>query len=186
MLGHVNNTSSIIYTQQTHLAMQAVATACRTLSDPTKSGLDAYNSYVSFRASQLGFDPSDLELTRIAAMLRLFTSEEGAALKNGILQLSSQDQQLIMTYFGEETSRPLTDMSAVLINLANNTQLGSAPTERLSQAAIYGLPFITKVLQHHPETPLNFSTIARVAKTSPHLLRQNRFQIGPDGTVTLQ
>lgn len=46
-LGHVNNTSSLAYTQQTHLAMQAMAIACQVLSDPAKTEVDAYDAYLS-------------------------------------------------------------------------------------------------------------------------------------------
>ncbi len=202
-LGHVNNTSSLIYTEQTYQAMQAVANACRILSDPTKTELDAYQAYLSFRASGLGLNPSDQNdrvLTRIAAMLRLFTPEEGTILKNSILQLNPQDQQRILSQFdisfAEELGRTPTDMPAVLANLSNNTKSGSIATENLRKAVTYGLPFIAKVLQQQqqqilqhladPQIPLNFNTIAGVAKNSPRLLKTNRFQITSDGTVTLE
>ena len=142
----------------------------------------------------------DRGLTRIAAMLRLFTPEEGAALKNAISQLSSQDRDRIVSQldvrFGEEIGRTPTYMPAVLVNLYNNKDLGAASTERLSQAVIRGLPFIARVLEQHqqqilqhqadPEIPLNFNQVAGVAKTTPHLLERNAFQINSDGTVTLQ
>ena len=50
-LGHVNNTSSIVYTEPTHRAMQAMAQACHVLTDPTKTEADAYDAYISVRAS---------------------------------------------------------------------------------------------------------------------------------------
>lgn len=202
-LGHVNHSSSIAYTQQTHLALQAMNNACRVLSDPSQTETDAYNDYVSTRASWIGLNPSDRDdrvLTRIAAMLRLFTPEEGAALKNAILQLSSQDRQRIVAEFdvrfGEEIGRTPTYMPAVLVNLSNNKDLGATSTERLSQAVIYGLPFIAQVLEQHkqqileqqadPEVPLNFNQIAGVAKTEPQLLQSKAFQIHSDGNITLQ
>jgi hypothetical protein len=202
-LGDVNNTSSIAYTQQTHQETQAMASACRTLSDPNKTETDAYDAYLSVRASWLGLNPSDRDdrvLTRIAAMLRLFTPEEGAALKNGISQLSSQDRERIVLQFdaalGEEIGCTPTYMPDVLVNLYSNQDLGATSMERLSQAVIYGLPFIARVLEQHqqqilqhqadPKTPLNFNQAAAVAKTTPQLLERNEFQIHPDGTVTLQ
>ncbi|HEY5234761.1 MAG TPA: hypothetical protein VIJ14_01175, partial [Rhabdochlamydiaceae bacterium] len=201
-LGHVNNTSSIVYTEQTHLAMQAMASACRVLSDPTKTETDAYNAYLTVRASWLGLNPSDRDdrvLTRIAAMLRLFTPEEGSALKNAILQLSSQDRQRIVSQFdvrfGEEIGRTPTYMPAVLVNLSNNKDLGATSTERLSQAVIRGLPFIARVLEQHqqqilqhqadPEIPLNFNQVAGIVKSMPQLLQKNTFQINADGNVTV-
>jgi hypothetical protein len=202
-LGHVDNTSSICYTETTHQALQATLDACRVLSDPTKTETDAYNAYLSVRASWIGLNSSDRDdrvLTRIAAMLRLFTPEEGAALKNAILQLSSQDRQRIISQFdvalGEEIGRTPTYMPAVLVNLSNNKDLGATSTERLSQAVIYGLPFIARVLEQHqqqilqyqanPEVPLNFNPVAGIAKTTPQLLERSTFQIHSDGTVTLQ
>ncbi|MBX9744862.1 MAG: hypothetical protein K2X08_06610, partial [Chlamydiales bacterium] len=77
-LGHVNNQSSIVYTESTHQAMQAMAEAVRVLSHPNTSKLDAYNAYLSVRASWLGLDSNDSfdrVLTRVGAMLRLFTLE---------------------------------------------------------------------------------------------------------------
>ncbi|HUD01990.1 MAG TPA: hypothetical protein VMR37_06660, partial [Rhabdochlamydiaceae bacterium] len=122
-LGHVNNTSSIVYTETTHKAMQAMANACRVLSDPAKTEADAYDAYINVRASWLGLNPSDRDdrvLTRIAAMLRLFTPEEGSALKTAILQLSPQDRERIASQldvrFGEEAGRTPTYMPAVLVN----------------------------------------------------------------------
>ncbi len=202
-LGHVNHSSSIVYTQQTHLAMQAMASACQVLSDPNKTETDAYNAYLSTRASWIGLNSSDRDdrvLTRIAAMLRLFTPEEGAALKNAISQLSSQDLQTIVSQFdvrfGEEIGRTPTYMPAVLVNLSNNKDLGATSTERLSQAVIYGLPFIAHVLEQHqqqmlahqadPKIPLNFNQVAGVAKTEPQLLQRKAFQIHSDGNITLQ
>jgi hypothetical protein len=199
-LGHVNNTSSIIYTQQTHQALQATLNACRTLSDPTKTETDAYNAYISVRAAWIGLNPSDRDdrvLIRLAAMLRLFTLEEGAALKNAMLQLSAEDRGRIVSQFdGEEIGRTPTYMPAVLVNLSNNKDLGATSTERLSQAVIYGLPFIARVLEQHqqqilqhqadPAIPLNFNQVAGIAKTAPNLLQINAFQIHSDGNITLQ
>jgi hypothetical protein len=202
-LGHVNNTSSIVYTEQTHRAMQAMAQACHVLTDPAKTEADAYDAYISVRASWIGLNPSDRDdrvLTRIAAMLRLFTPEEGTALKNAISQLSSEDRQRIVSQLdvrlGEEVGRTPTYMPAVLVNLYNNKDLGATPSERLSQAVIRGLPFLAKVLQHHHEKlaqnqasldiPLNFNKVAGVAKSKPDLLLKNEFQIESDGNVIIQ
>lgn len=202
-LGHVNNTSSIVYTESTHRAMQAMAQACRVLTDPAKTEADAYDAYLSVRASWLGLNPSDRDdrvLTRIAAMLRLFTPEEGVALKNAISELSIEDRQRIVSQLdvrqGEEIGRTPTYMPAVLVNLYNNNALGATPSERLSQAVIRGLPFIARVLEQHHEKlvqnqasldiPLNFNKVAGVAKSNPDLFLTHAFQIESDGNVTLQ
>ncbi len=201
-LGHVNNKSSVVYTETTHRAMQAMSNACRVLSDPTKTETDAYDAYLTVRASWLGLNPSDRDdrvLTRIAAMLRLFTPEEGMSLKNAMLQLDLQDRERIVAQLdvrlGEEIGRTPTYMPAVLVNLYSNPSLGTTPSERLSQAVIRGLPFLAKVLQQHkeqivqhqanPEIPLNFNKIAGVAKSTPELLQQKPFSIDAEGNVSL-
>jgi hypothetical protein len=183
--------------------MQAMARACSVLSDPTKTEADAYDAYMNVRASWLGLNPSDRDdrvLTRIAAMLRLFTPEEGSALKNAILQLTPEDRERIVSQLdvrlGEELGRTPTYMPALLVNLYNNKDLGATPNERLSQAVIRGLPFIAKVLeqqqqklrqnQANPEIPLNFNKAAGIAKSMPDLLQTSRFQIESDGNVTVQ
>lgn len=200
--GHVNNKSSLVYTETTHRAMQAMANACRILSDPSKTETDAYDAYLTVRASWLGLNPSDRDdrvLIRIAAMLRLFTPEEGVSLKNAIQQLDQQDRERIVAELdvrlGEEIGRTPTYMPAVLVNLYNNPSLGTTSSERLSQAVIRGLPFIAKVLQQHkvqlmqhlanPEIPLNFNKIAGVAKSTPDLLQQKPFSIDAEGNVSL-
>ncbi|HEX2580273.1 MAG TPA: hypothetical protein VHK67_07725 [Rhabdochlamydiaceae bacterium] len=43
-LGHVNNLSSLVYTEQAHQTMQRVAKACYLLADPMITEFDAYNS----------------------------------------------------------------------------------------------------------------------------------------------
>jgi hypothetical protein len=201
-LGHVNNKSSIVYTETTHRAMQAMSNACRVLSDRTKTEADAYDAYLAVRASWLGLNPSDRDdrvLTRIAAMLRLFTPEEGASLKSAMLQLDQQDRERIVAQLdvrlGEEIGRTPTYMPAVLVNLYNNPSLGTTPSERLPQAVIRGLPFIAKVLQQRkeqllqhqadPEIPLNFNKIAGIVKSAPDLLQQKPFTIDAEGNISL-
>ncbi len=195
-LGHVNQTSSTVYTQQAHLAIQAMGEACRVLSDPTKTEADAYDAYIAVRASWLGLNPYDRDdrvLTRIGAMLRLFTPEEGDALKKAIHQLSMEELEQIIAQLdvrlGEEIGRTPTAMPDVLVNLYNNKGLGETSTERLSQAVIRGLPFIAKVLEQHkqnPAVPLNFNEVAVIAKSTPDLLLINGFQIEPNGNVIVQ
>lgn len=198
-LGHVNNQSSLVYTEQSHQAMQAVLESCKLLTNPHKAETDAYDAYLTFRASLLGLnaqDRTDRALARMGAMLRLFTPEEGAVLKQAVLKLPQQMRAQIIEQLdvrkGEELERTPTYMPAVLVNLANNPQLGPAKEERVSQAVILGLPFIARVLETHkkhllrqeanPSIPLNFNKAAGVAKTHPSALN-GAFTIDPEGTV---
>jgi hypothetical protein len=198
-LGHVNNQSSLVYTEPSHRAMQGMADACKVLSDPRKTEIDAYNAYLTIRADWLGLDPQDRTcraLIRMGAMLRLFTPEEGLILKQAISKLDSEIQARIIAQLdlrdGKEFGRTPTYMPAVLVNLANNPELGTSKEERLSQAVILGLPFISRVLERHkqdlanhganPNIPLNFNKAAGTAKTAPETLAW-AFNIDSEGNV---
>lgn len=200
-LGHVNNQSSLVYTEPTHRAMQAMGEAVRVLSNPHKNELDAYNSYLSVRASWLGLDPndsSDRVLARSGAMLRLFTIEEGAVLRKAIYELEPSIRNLVAAQLDvqsqDQPGRTPTYMPAVLVNLSNNPGLGKIKEERLSRAITMGLPFIARVLKRYKELllkheinsniSLNFNKMARVAKTSPVSLN-GEFYIDQDGSVRL-
>ncbi len=200
-LGHVNNQSSLVYNEQTHMAMQAMAEAVRTLSDPRKTELDAYNAYLNTRASWLGLnskDPLDRVLTRVGAMLRLFTPEEGAILKKALQTLDSSAQKQITTELDTQKENRLartpTYMPAVLVNLANNTKLGNTKEERIAKAVTLGLPFLAKTLKLHRQAllkkeadatiPLNFNPIAGVAKESPEKLLKDA-TIDKEGSVEI-
>lgn len=200
-LGHVNNQSSLVYTESSHQAMQAVMAACKVLADSQKTEVDAYNTYLKIRADWLGLndlDRIDRALTRVGAMLRLFTPEDGRLLKEAILELDSEQQIKIFTQLdikeGEEFERTPTYMPAVLVNLSNNSQLGITREERLSKAVTLGLPFLAKVLEKHkqslfenkadPKIPLNFNKAAGVAKERPHTLL-NEFNIDQEGNVCI-
>ncbi|OGN55466.1 MAG: hypothetical protein A3D96_00715 [Chlamydiae bacterium RIFCSPHIGHO2_12_FULL_44_59] len=198
-LGHVNNQSSLVYTESSHLAMQGVLESCQVLGHPHKTEIDAYNAYLAIRAGWLGLnadDRTDRALTRMGAMLRLFTPEEGSILKQAVLKLSPEIQTQIIEQLdirqGEELMRTPTYMPAVLVNLANNPDLGSSKEERISQAVILGLPFIARVLKTHkqhlasleadPAIPLNFNQAAGVAKTNPSALN-GQYTIDSEGNV---
>ena len=200
-LGHVNNRSSLVYTEPSHQAMQAVATACNVLADSKKTEIDAYNAYLKIRADWLGLNAqnrTDRALTRMGAMLRLFTPEDGSILKKSMLELDFDQQTRIIvqldTREGEELERTPTYMPAVLVNLSNNPLLGATREERISQAVVLGLPFLSRVLEKHkqslldnkadPKIPLNFNKAAGVAKERPSALL-NEFTMDPEGNVSV-
>ena len=200
-LGHVNNRSSLVYTEFSHQAMQAVMAACKILFDSQKTEVDAYNTYLKIRADWLGLNDQsriDRALTRMGAMLRLFTAEDGSLLKKAILKLDLEQQIKILVQLdikeGEELKRTPTYMPAVLVNLSNHSQLGLTREERISQAIILGLPFLANVLEKHkqslserkadPQIPLNFNQAAAVAKERPQALL-NEFIIDQEGNVCI-
>jgi hypothetical protein len=198
-LGHVNNSSSLVYTESSHKAMQAMADACFVLTDSQKTELDAYNAYLKLRADWLGLcaeDKVDRVLTRVGTMLRLFTPEEGLILKHSILKLSSEERSKLIKQLDaqkdEDLMRTPTYMPAILVNLSNNPQLGASKEERIVQTVVLGLPFLAKVLEKHklaiaenkanPDIPLNFNKAAGVAKTSPDMLLKD-FSIDLEGNI---
>ena len=201
-LAHVNKDSSLVYTEPAHLAMQGVLNACNELlTTPGTTEEDVYGTYLATRADYLRLniqDQEDRALTRIGAMLRLFTPEDGTILKQAILTLPSRIKGQVIKQLDIEDQKELrrtpTYMPAILVNLANNPQLGSSRDARLSQAIILGLPFIARVLKTHrerltkreadPTVPLCFVDAARIAKTNPNALK-GEYSIGPEGNVRI-
>jgi hypothetical protein len=198
-LGHVNNRSSIVYTELTHRALQEMAKAVHILADPDKTEWDAYSAYLQARAKWLNMNPqenSECVLARVGAMLRLFTPQEGAVLQKAMAQFDDRMKEriIVQLHAAQESTkgRTPTYMPAVLVNLSNNRELGPTREERLHKAVTLGLLFITRVLEQHqamlskgeidPDIPLNFNDAAGFAKTDPYLLI-NTFEIDRDGTV---
>lgn len=184
-LGHLNNHSSLVYTEWTHRGMQAMAEAVKVLADPTKNEWDAYYAYLQVRANWLGLNPDDnLDriLTRLGAMLRLFTEADGVVLRKGVANLECLVREKIIMQLDARTviGRTPTYIPATLVNLSNNLELGQSKEERLIKAIEIGLPFIAKVLEKHKQMilegqidsqiPLNFNQIAGVAKKTPYSL----------------
>ncbi|MBX9744042.1 MAG: hypothetical protein K2X08_02390, partial [Chlamydiales bacterium] len=123
--------------------------------------------------------------------------EEGMVLRKAIAELDPAMQSRIAAQLDvqlKESGRTPTYMPAVLVNLANNPELGAAKEERLSKAITIGLPFITRVLEQHRELmakgeidstiPLNFNAVAGVAKNSPYSLK-GEFTINQEGSVLM-
>lgn len=190
-LGHVNNKSSVVYTELTHRAMTAMQKACFLLREPNKTEIDAYNAYLAERCSWIGLDPAndtDRVLGRLSAMLRLFTIEEGAILKNGFQKLDMVEGEKVIAQLSMTEGRTPTYMPAVLVNLVSKV--------KLEQAIVLGLPFIAKVLEKHhqmltnkeadPEIPLNFNAIAGIVKSDPEALKAKGFIIDKEGQVFLK
>lgn len=181
--------------------MQAVMAACKVLANSEKKEVDAYNAYLKIRADFLGLNDQDKierALTRMGAMLRLFTPEDDMLLKKAILELDSEVQTKILMQLdikeGEELERTPTYMPAFVVNLSNNPQLGTIREERISKAVILGLPFLAKVLEKHkqsifegntnPKIPLNFNKAAGIAKERSYALL-NEFNIDQEGNVCI-
>ncbi len=200
-LGHKHNKSSLVYTENVHKSLAEMRKALSLLSDPNTSSQKAYYTYLAVRASWLGLNPEiakDRTLTRIGAMLRLFTPEEGALLKKAMSSFSLNEQEKIIAILDPQKENPKlrtpTYMPALLVALFQNPSLGKTKEERLHQAIFLGIPFICKGLQMQkelisdrladPNIPLNFNLIAHIVQSAPHLLQQE-CRIAQDGTVHL-
>ena len=193
-LGHVNNHSSLVYTSETHKAIQLTHDACFKLA---RSDIKtAYFGIVSNRALALGLDPeipSDQALARIGAMMRLFTPADGQDLKKAFCELDDATQELIIQQFAmKENARPgrtPTYMPALLVNLMNHPLLGDTKSERLQEAFRLGVPFIVRVLNKGMDTnkvPVCFNPIAGVVKKDPYILERTKFNIEPNGDVKIR
>lgn len=184
--GHVNKKSSIMCTAPTYQALKATFDACLVLSDPLKVERDACNAYIAKRASWLGFDPSlptDYVLTRVGAMLRLFTPQEGESLKKAFLKLNDTERSLVLKEFAahEKTRRTPTYMPAVLLNLYNFDPQASLDAKM--ELAVTALPLLAQVLQSQKpgaEAPLNFNKVAGLVKQDPELVKYSDFEISSD------
>lgn len=201
-LGHVNKTSSLVYTEPTHQTMQRVGYTIRVLSDPRKGEIDVYNAYLSYCASSLGLNAKNRShriLARIGALMRLRTPQEGKIIQVAMIKLIKSDPSMRHRIIAQvdQNNRPYrtpTYIPAVLVNLSNNPRLGMTKEERLAGAITEGLPFIVRVLERYkellakreidPNIPLNLNKIAEAAK-GPSSLLDKEFLIDKEGNVHL-
>jgi hypothetical protein len=200
--GHTNQNSSLSFTQTTHQAIKEMEKSLNVFANPNKLESDALNSYLLARASWLGLNPQvdiDRVLTRLGAMLRLFSYEDGVILNKAIHQLEKPILESIIYQLdplGKRVPvRTPTYIPAVFLNLASNQQLGNTQEERLIQAVVIGLPFIAAVQEKYEQMieageidsniPLNFNQIASIAKTHPKAIKGD-FSIDIEGNVLLR
>jgi len=199
-LGHVMQDSSIVYTEDTFQALEAVRKSCILLVQEGTTEADALAHYVSMRGEWIDLDsqdPIDQILIQVGAMLRLFSPEEGIVLKEAFGDLEPSQQKIVLAQFltQDALQRTPTYVPAVLVNLANNKALGATWEERLTQAVQLGLPYIAHALKVHkeqlalgkadPQVPLNFNAVAGVAKTAPDSLKTFECTIDSDGVVRM-
>ncbi len=197
-LSHVDPRGAKVYTENTHRSIELVQDAVEILSSPNSSEKEAYESILRKRADWIGIrlhHKQDRVLARVAAMMRLFTKKEGKVIQKAFLQIALEDRRLIEEMFSEEKadSFPVTPtyMPAVLVNLMNNSSLGSTKEERLEAAIKLGLPFIAKVLKEYEfrtkckeysgKDPLCFNPLAgnATSKKAKAYFQQGIFHINP-------
>jgi hypothetical protein len=211
-LGHKRNQQgSLTHNAHADLAIQDTLTSCSLNVLVFGSALKAYDKYLSLRAQLLGLSPSsktDQLLARLAAMLELFTPEDGKAIWLGYFQLSEAERaQALALLLPEGVPKDVSEgaamlpcmpirMRAVLVNLHKNASLGESREDRLKLTVQIGVPCISRALQAYlalvesgemgGDVALNFKPIARVATSDPHALAQREVKIDPaTGAVTL-
>lgn len=193
-LGHLDSTGSRTVDQNTYQMLMAVKDSCMQLK--TENETAAYKHLLNRRAEYMNFDttePLERVLTRVGAMLRIFSAQEGQVLRDALQQLSQEDVKLIAEELDDiSLPRTPTYVPAVLLNLSNHSSLGASRQERLQKAVTIGLPFIAAVLKQyrlnsdeHTVHPLNFNPIAGYVKTHPENLAHCEFAIDAEGMVSV-
>ncbi len=179
--GHVTTHGSLSYTTQTHQALEALYKACLAVD---KGENQAYEAYHAIRCEWIGLSPKALHsdvFGRLAAMMRLFTPEEGRALKEGFEALSFADQALVQAAFGFNGFASLpadpTYIPAVLVNLIESPAMGCDGLERIKNTVSLVTPWLSAVLDEYKQRlglgswpqalPLNFNLVARAVKQDP-------------------
>ena len=196
--GHVDNRGSKVLDENTFKALNAVKEAIHHLA--TGSEAEALQKYLSIRAQWLGLEGEEQHvLARVAAMLRLFTPEEGRALTEGFKALSAEQQDLIKVHFDPlviRNEKTPTYMPAVLVNLQDTyRQQGLTKTEAIQASIQKGLIFIAETLRKYrmnqaniaysADLTLNFNTVAGQVRDNPALLNNPSFHIDKEGIVTI-
>lgn len=182
---HVNKNSSIVYTESTHRIIETNWTACKLLiEDSGKNEKDVYASYLNVRAEWLKFNPDDaqgLVLTKIGAMFRLVTPEDGEILEDVYSELGKDIRKTITVYLyflecNEKVPTPKY-IHAFLYNLSNNNKLSDKRDARLRHAIQIGIRVLAEIYERYSEqlilknidekTPLDFTKFADIAKKYP-------------------
>jgi hypothetical protein len=164
---------------------------------------EAYRLHLEERAKSLGFGietKEDRTLTRIGAMLRLHSPQDGKMLKRAFQKLDLYNQALLLSQLDIRTFDPLKRsphyIPAVLNNMLNNPKLGQNFQERLDKVFILALPFIAQVMQEHRKEltlrqadrslPLNFNLVAKKVASNPYLLNHVIFKINENNVVIVE
>lgn len=208
-LAHVNSEGSLTYNENIHQTMVIIGETLKLLA--TQNETTALKYYIKKRAEWLCLNSETKEgrvLTRIGAMVRFYTPQQGTMLKKTFLQLHQKSTILkrFDPLIGWQGRTP-TYIPAVLLNLKDNPKCGNTPEERLAFTLDRGLTFILKVTHDHesqitrlknPKSlnkngsvlsnlenlTLCFNATAKQAKESPEVFMFNKFKVDQEGNVT--
>jgi len=123
-------------------------------------------------------------------MMRLYTKEDGTALRNASKQLGTSDWKILEEQFSvhggfNRWTRNPTYVPAVLINLARFND-ESVSTETKIGRGLRGAVCTAKILEHYSrelanvisETPLCFNSFAGLANANPDIFLSGEFEPG--------
>ncbi|MCB1108369.1 MAG: hypothetical protein KDK44_01810 [Chlamydiia bacterium] len=164
--GHVDDSYSIVYSNQVHEAMQAIVRTCQSIIQNGLSKEEGLMEYLRYRGAKLGLSADDLTeraLIRVGCMLRLYTLEEGQALKAAADNLEQDLLEAFDPMISREGPTP-TYMPAVLCNLKRH--------HNLDYAVQKGLPAIANTLKACPGE-LNFNPLAAQINEYPRCLESS-------------
>ena len=161
-----------------------------------KSAEEAFRYYLAARADWLGLDSGSAlsrVLTKIGAMMHLYTPAEGKVVKEAFLRLEPEAITTIVHEFDDFDSKEAIcnseHLATFLQNLRANGELGNSEREQISNSISFGLPFIVEALAISKETPndlpLDFTTVSHFAAKDLKKLREGKLFIRPDGVVAL-
>jgi hypothetical protein len=198
---HETNRGAKSFTNKTFLGINGMKDALYKLSEGSEE--EAISAYVAYRASLLGLDPENKEdavLTRLGAMMRLFTLEEGSALKEAYQNLKDNDQKNAIT----QTFAPLTIreertptyIPAVFVNFIDAAIKQGYSRDKAIQKCIQdAVAKIAAFLQtyregkanqpYSPDKTLNFNKVAGQVRDNAEAFNTHNLTIDKDWNVTL-
>ncbi|MDP3372164.1 MAG: hypothetical protein Q8S21_04660 [Candidatus Paracaedibacteraceae bacterium] len=197
--GHEDNSGSKVLTENTFKSIESVKEAIHFLKEHSEK--EAMEHYIHARANLLGLDKNKqiYILARIGSMLRLFSKEEGKALKDAYASLSFDQKMLLqeeldpLTY---RTERTPTYVPALLVNLSSTLEKqGLTRYQAIQECITKGSVFIAQVLRayrtgktnvpYNPQLTLNFNKAAGQVRDNPALLNNISFKIDSDLNVII-
>lgn len=197
--GHEDNRGSKVLTENTFKSIEAVKDAIHFMR--THSEKEALEKYVHTRATWLGLDGTEEKniLARLGAMIRLFSREDGQALKEAYAVLSCEHKTMLREEIDPLVSREErtpTYVPALLVNLLSSLERqGLTKSNALQECLKKGSLFIAQVLQtyrsgnaniaYNPQLTLNFNKAAGQVRDNPSLLNKFYFKIDSDGNVII-
>lgn len=197
---HENNRGAKAFNNKTFLAINGMRDALYKLSKGSES--DALESYINFRAKLLGLESINKEvrlLSRVGAMMRLFTIEEGQALKTAYRSLKEEQKEMIQQVFGPlkiREERTPTYIPTVFVNFLDTAIKHRISKEKaiqrcLREVTVHIAEFLLRYRAgkadqfYTPNFTLNFNKSAGQIRDNISIFESHDFSIDKDWNVFL-